>query len=336
MTEAPNHPAAGKAGIAPRLAIGHHCPGLPEPGRWTAAFPAFPIDDARPRPMLPGGRFNELKMVMTTLKLLIRDEANCHATITRGLVTAVLFLVMAWASSAEELVIQSFDRAGHLSFSALSNAASYRVEWAPSPAGPWSTFSGAAGALDNIPATNTTSLTCTVPMCYRVVATVTPWSPNYGFERWVSGTAPAEWTVDVGIAAAREISKIHEGASSVSLTRNSANPVECDIVATGGGDFPVSVGSAYNIVMWIWDSDLNTRGGISYAWYQADHTTLVGTVSYGTGYTYNLAAWQVLVLGTAPAPAGAAFLRVGLRLYGEGAGNLGGFVYLDDISIAPL
>jgi hypothetical protein len=29
----PNHPAAGKAGIAPRLAIGHYWPGLPEPGR---------------------------------------------------------------------------------------------------------------------------------------------------------------------------------------------------------------------------------------------------------------------------------------------------------------
>ncbi len=30
-----NNPAAGKAGIPSRLAIGHHCPGLPEPGRWT-------------------------------------------------------------------------------------------------------------------------------------------------------------------------------------------------------------------------------------------------------------------------------------------------------------
>jgi hypothetical protein len=28
-----NHPAPGKAGIAPRLAIGHHWAGLPEPGR---------------------------------------------------------------------------------------------------------------------------------------------------------------------------------------------------------------------------------------------------------------------------------------------------------------
>jgi hypothetical protein len=30
-----NHPAAGKAGFARQFAIEHHCPGLPEPGRWT-------------------------------------------------------------------------------------------------------------------------------------------------------------------------------------------------------------------------------------------------------------------------------------------------------------
>jgi hypothetical protein len=32
----PNHPAAGKAGIALRFAMGRHCPGLPEPGRSAA------------------------------------------------------------------------------------------------------------------------------------------------------------------------------------------------------------------------------------------------------------------------------------------------------------
>ena len=32
-TEPPNYPAAGKAGIASWLPIGHHWPGLPEPGR---------------------------------------------------------------------------------------------------------------------------------------------------------------------------------------------------------------------------------------------------------------------------------------------------------------
>jgi hypothetical protein len=33
---APNKPAAGKAGFTRQLTFGHHCPGLPEPGRWTA------------------------------------------------------------------------------------------------------------------------------------------------------------------------------------------------------------------------------------------------------------------------------------------------------------
>ena len=31
----PNNPASGKAGIASRLAIGHHWPGLPEPVRYA-------------------------------------------------------------------------------------------------------------------------------------------------------------------------------------------------------------------------------------------------------------------------------------------------------------
>ena len=30
-----NKPAAGKAGLARQLTVGHHCPGLPEPGRST-------------------------------------------------------------------------------------------------------------------------------------------------------------------------------------------------------------------------------------------------------------------------------------------------------------
>ena len=33
MSCLPNHPAAGKAGFVPGLAMEHHSPGLPEPGR---------------------------------------------------------------------------------------------------------------------------------------------------------------------------------------------------------------------------------------------------------------------------------------------------------------
>jgi hypothetical protein len=35
----PNHPAAGKAGIASLLAVGQHSPGLPEPHRWVYSCP---------------------------------------------------------------------------------------------------------------------------------------------------------------------------------------------------------------------------------------------------------------------------------------------------------
>ena len=37
-SEGANHPAVGKAGIAPLFAIEHHRPGLPEPGCSAAFF----------------------------------------------------------------------------------------------------------------------------------------------------------------------------------------------------------------------------------------------------------------------------------------------------------
>jgi len=56
----------------------------------------------------------------------------------------------------------------------VPTATVYRVEWAPTPAGPWTNFTGAAGvALDSIEQFATGSYTCSVPMCYRVVAAVT-------------------------------------------------------------------------------------------------------------------------------------------------------------------
>jgi hypothetical protein len=40
MDMRPNEPAAGKAGIVSRLTIDRHCPGLPEPERWTMTLVA--------------------------------------------------------------------------------------------------------------------------------------------------------------------------------------------------------------------------------------------------------------------------------------------------------
>ena len=60
----------------------------------------------------------------------------------------------------------------------MSTAETYRVEWAPSPTGPWTNFTAAALALDEIVAKGSGIVTCSVPMCYRVVATVTNAAPS--------------------------------------------------------------------------------------------------------------------------------------------------------------
>nr|MDD5708306.1 SUMF1/EgtB/PvdO family nonheme iron enzyme [Kiritimatiellia bacterium] len=95
-------------------------------------------------------------------------------------VPAALLLLAAGgmtAVRAEEFAIQSFDGTGRLIFNKVSTAETYRVEWAPSPDGPWTNFSAAALALDKIVATGSGIVTCSVPMCYRVVATVTNAAP---------------------------------------------------------------------------------------------------------------------------------------------------------------
>jgi formylglycine-generating enzyme required for sulfatase activity len=69
--------------------------------------------------------------------------------------------------SAEDLRIESFDHAGQLTFNHITNATSYRVEWAPAPGGPWT---NSWAALNYIPAPTDGSVTCSVAMCYRVVA----------------------------------------------------------------------------------------------------------------------------------------------------------------------
>ena len=79
---------------------------------------------------------------------------------------------MGWAG---DLAITSFDGTGQLTFNEIDGATSYRVEWAPAPSGPWTNFTGAAGAaLDEIVAKGSGIVTCSVPMCYRVVALGVP------------------------------------------------------------------------------------------------------------------------------------------------------------------
>jgi|GEM_PF-5517944 len=81
-------------------------------------------------------------------------------------------------AKGDDFVIQSFDTTGQLTFRGLSNAnqyaTKYRVEWASSPQGPWTNFAAASVGLDAIlpPVDGTSSVAVLVPMCYRVVASV--------------------------------------------------------------------------------------------------------------------------------------------------------------------
>ncbi len=79
------------------------------------------------------------------------------------------------ALAQHSAVIESFDSTGQLTFSPMTNPASYRVEWAPSANGPWTNFTGGYGQfLDHIVAAGAEPITVSVPMLYRVVATIIP------------------------------------------------------------------------------------------------------------------------------------------------------------------
>ncbi len=80
-----------------------------------------------------------------------------------------MFLPLA-ARAQTELVIESLDSAGSMTFNRTSNAVSYRVEWAPTADGPWT---NTWEMLADIPGEGSDIITGAVPMVYRVVATVT-------------------------------------------------------------------------------------------------------------------------------------------------------------------
>ena len=84
----------------------------------------------------------------------------------------LLALDVTTAARAGDLAITSFSGTGQLVFNTVNDGTNYdyRVEWAPSPTGPWRCFDGAAGLMQNISPVSSGSVTCSIPMCYRVVA----------------------------------------------------------------------------------------------------------------------------------------------------------------------
>ncbi len=89
-----------------------------------------------------------------------------------------MIMALTLAALADDVVISSFDRPGQIVFNTVSNARGYRIEWARMPMGPWTNFMEAAINLDNISGYSGGMITCTVPMLYRVVATISNTIPS--------------------------------------------------------------------------------------------------------------------------------------------------------------
>ena len=85
-------------------------------------------------------------------------------------VAALLATGAVSVSRAQELVIDSFDSPGRLTFQTTGSATNYWVEWASSPAGPWTNLWESLVNITHLPPVGV--ITCSVPMCYRVVAHV--------------------------------------------------------------------------------------------------------------------------------------------------------------------
>lgn len=95
--------------------------------------------------------------------------------VARGCVVALVGTACGMVEAAG-FSIESFNSTGQLTFNEISTATVYRVEWAPTPNGPWTNNWTALAAIQ---AAGSGSVTCSVPMCYRVVATVTNTTPAW-------------------------------------------------------------------------------------------------------------------------------------------------------------
>jgi formylglycine-generating enzyme required for sulfatase activity len=78
------------------------------------------------------------------------------------------------ARAQSNVAVESFALPGQITFSKVTNAARYRVEWSSSAGASWTNFAAAAASLDTIVSPGPGLATASVPMLYRVVAEFAP------------------------------------------------------------------------------------------------------------------------------------------------------------------
>lgn len=94
--------------------------------------------------------------------------------------TLLIWLCFVNLSLAEDVVIESFDNHGRLTFHERSDAIEYRIEWSPGLSDQWTNFSDATiSQLNRIPAVGVGAVTVLLPISYRVVASLAPHNMQY-------------------------------------------------------------------------------------------------------------------------------------------------------------
>ncbi len=86
-------------------------------------------------------------------------------------VAMTLVLPFALNCLGDGLAIESFQSSGRLTFNQPTTTAIYRIEWASSPTGSWTS---SWAPLTDLPPSGTGTITVSVPMVYRVVAQEAP------------------------------------------------------------------------------------------------------------------------------------------------------------------
>jgi hypothetical protein len=237
------------------------------------------------------------------------DRSMSAATITAGAFTIPGLTVSAAALSAGS------DKVAELTTSAQTGGASYTVTVAATVK---DTLGKAVDATANsAPFTGYTASVMVGPA-------------NGDMELWNSPpTLPSSWTAASGCGVAQEATIKHGGNYSVKLTRNSTTNSATEFAS---GMSPVVPAAIYKVSFWYYDNDVNAAGNVSYAFYDASNA-LLGTATYGSARTADLTEWQELTID-ATAPANAAYIKVMMRVYQQSGGTtMGGFVYLDDVTI---
>ena len=172
-----------------------------------------------------------------------------------GIVWWLFFSSFVWAADFQ---INSLDNSGKLVFNGITNAASYRVEWASSPGGPWTndwkklsfiSATGGEGAITN-----------SIPMFFRVVAVLKadmvliPSGTNAGSNPLAAGEDntyyPPTYSLTVSNFYMDETPVTKEEWDAI-YTWGEANGYSFDNQGLGKGvDHPVHSVSWYDSVKW--------------------------------------------------------------------------------------